>query len=200
MFGLIGYLWGKAFERPSYQVLLVGLDNAGKTSCAEQVRIVYDEGDRRRTMPTIAPTIGFNLVRVDIAGSDVVLWDVGGQAGLRIIWNKYYSECHAIVYVIDAAAPERFEEARKELSALLDHEDVADAPLLVLANKQDLPDAKSATEVEQILTLEADRPMKVADVIALTGTGIKPAFDWLVAQLPESKRAARLAATRTRSS
>lgn len=63
MFGLIGYLWGKAFERPSYQVLLVGLDNAGKTSCAEQVRIVYDEGDRRRTMPTIAPTIGFNRRR-----------------------------------------------------------------------------------------------------------------------------------------
>ena len=33
----------------------------------------------------------------------LILWDLGGQAGLRSIWDKYYAESHAIMYVVDSS-------------------------------------------------------------------------------------------------
>lgn len=32
----------------------------------------------------------------------LIFWDLGGQAGLRSIWDKYYAESHAILYVVDS--------------------------------------------------------------------------------------------------
>jgi len=40
--------------------------------------------------------------------SAVMFWDLGGQTGLRSIWDKYYADSHAIIYVVDASSPERF--------------------------------------------------------------------------------------------
>lgn len=37
------------------------------------------------------------------------------QPGLRSIWEKYYEEAHAVVFVIDAACPSRFEDAKSAL-------------------------------------------------------------------------------------
>src|SRR5882762_1579908 len=38
------------------------------------------------------------------------LWDLGGQRGIRTIWPRYYDDCHAVVYVIDADDCERLSE------------------------------------------------------------------------------------------
>ena len=37
-------------------------------------------------------------------------WDLGGQRGIRNIWHRYYGDCHAVVYVIDAEDRERLSE------------------------------------------------------------------------------------------
>lgn len=37
------------------------------------------------------------------------------QPGLRSIWEKYYEEAHAVVYVIDASCPSRFEDSKTAL-------------------------------------------------------------------------------------
>lgn len=37
------------------------------------------------------------------------------QPGLRSIWEKYYEEAHAVIYVIDAACPSRFEDSKTAL-------------------------------------------------------------------------------------
>jgi len=34
----------------------------------------------------------------------LIFWDLGGQAGLRSIWDKYYAESNALIYLIDASA------------------------------------------------------------------------------------------------
>ena len=34
----------------------------------------------------------------------LIFWDLGGQPGLRSIWDKYYAESNAILYVVDASA------------------------------------------------------------------------------------------------
>ncbi len=47
-------------------------------------------------------------------GSDLfVFWDVGGQVGLRSIWDHYYGEADGLAFVIDATDRERLEEVRE---------------------------------------------------------------------------------------
>ena len=48
---------------------------------------------------------------------------------------------HFCRYVVDAADEEKFETARKELHDLLSKPPLAGIPLLVLGNKNDLPEA-----------------------------------------------------------
>ena len=50
--------------------------------------------------------------------------------------HRYYSEAHGLIFVVDAADPERLDEARAVLHQLLGHPDLSSIPLLLLANKQ----------------------------------------------------------------
>jgi len=58
------------------------------------------------------------------------------------------------------------------------------APLLVLANKQDLPDCMGVREVKPIFNQSAhligSRDCMVMPVSALTGEGIEEGINWLV--------------------
>ncbi len=42
----------------------------------------------------ILPTVGLNVGRIEAHTHNLVFWDLGGQSGLRSIWEKYYSEAH----------------------------------------------------------------------------------------------------------
>ncbi|XP_019072600.1 uncharacterized protein LOC104877785, partial [Vitis vinifera] len=72
----------------------------------------------------------------ELSNTKLVFWDLGGQSGLHSIWEKYYEEAHAVVYVIDASCPSCFEDSKSALEKILRHEDLQGAPLLILANKQ----------------------------------------------------------------
>ncbi|XP_020550974.1 ADP-ribosylation factor-related protein 1 isoform X2 [Sesamum indicum] len=135
MFSLFYGLWKYMFSKMEFHVLILGIDKAGKTTLLEKVKSQYSilEGlppDR------IVPTVGLNIGRVEVSNTKLVFWDLGGQAGLRSIWEKYYEEAHAVIYVIDASCPSRFEDSKSALEKVLRHEDLQGAPLLILANKQ----------------------------------------------------------------
>lgn len=48
--------------------------------------------------------------KISLPSSILQFWDLGGQRGIRSIWPKYYEDCHAVVYVIDADDRERLGE------------------------------------------------------------------------------------------
>ncbi len=135
--------------------------------------------------------------KIPVAGhTDLLLWDLGGQSGLRVIWDKYFADAHAIIFVIDAADKKRFDEATKELDSVLSHRDLVDAPLLVLANKCDLHDALGAVEIAKLLdnTQNAhNRKIHVQSTSALKGKGVDDGIRWLLGTLPNSARAKALA-------
>ena len=64
-------------------------------------------------------TILLHIVgRIDIGGARINFQDLGGQTDLQTIWERYYRECHAIVFVVDSSDPERIEECRDALGKL----------------------------------------------------------------------------------
>ncbi|EYU19533.1 hypothetical protein ABFS82_06G110900 [Erythranthe guttata] len=189
MFSLFYGLWKYMLSKTEFHVLILGIDKAGKTTLLEKLKAQYSNSEG---LPPdrIVPTVGLNIGRVEASNTKLVFWDLGGQPGLRSIWEKYYEEAHAVIYVIDAACPSRFEDSKSALEKVLRHEDLQGAPLLVIANKQDLDDAVSAEELAQYLDLKKldERVYTFQAVSAIDGLGIKESVNWLVDSMERSKR------------
>jgi ADP-ribosylation factor-like protein 1 len=82
--------------------------------------------------------------------------------------------------VIDSADVDRLAVSKTELVSMLEEEELRGVPLLVLANKQDLPGAASEVTLSESLGLtgERDRPWSLYKTSALSGEGLADALDW----------------------
>ena len=181
---------------PEYSVLLLGLDNAGKTTFHEQVKSIFLPDGPAPNLQTV-PTVGQNVSTIVLPDMYLKLWDVGGQLSLRKLWQSYYASCHAIVFIIDSTdigdgslehdATGRLEECRLVLEDVLQNSEAEGVPLLILANKQDREDCVEVVRIKEGLVkrvFEGEksggiRDSRVLPVSALTGTGVKEAVDWV---------------------
>ena len=154
------------------RILILGLDNAGKTSI---LRKLSDE-DPMQTQATQ----GFNVKSIETEGFKLNMWDIGGQKAIREYWPHYYDETDVLMYVVDSADKRRLEETGLELQKLLADEKLASAPLLVFANKMDLATALPAADVAQALTLPTirDRKWFIQGCSAKTGEGLQDGLEW----------------------
>lgn len=191
MFSLFYGLWELWSRKDELHILMIGLDQAGKTTALEKIKGTFS--DLPGMDPDkILPTVGLNVGKIDFSSSiKLILWDLGGQIGLRNIWDKYYSDCHGILFVVDASKPDRFEEAKIALDKPLGSRETFGAPVLVMANKCDVPTALSAEEVASSLGLSAvtSRPHKVLRVSSHSGQGVADGLSWLVSAVQQSSRA-----------
>lgn len=170
------------------KMLIVGLDAAGKTTTLYKLRVGEVE--------TTIPTIGWNVETVKYEGKVLVsmtAWDVGGRDKIRPLWRHYYKTLNfnALVFVVDSNDRERADDAREELANMLREDELSQVPLLVFANKQDLPNAMTVAEVTDKLELHAlrDRNWFIQGSTATTGDGLYEGLDWLSNTLA-SKRGA----------
>ena len=173
MGGLWTSLWNWTWGQPT-KLVMVGLDGAGKTTILYRLKL-------GESAPTI-PTIGFNVERVAVNGTDCTVWDVGGQSRLRSLWAHYLQGTDVLVFVVDAQDRERLGEARSELARLLAEPMLVESALLLLANKQDLPNAADADDIiHQVLTPETreGRPWRVQLCCASTGDGLDQGLRWV---------------------
>eukprot|EP00619_Florenciella_sp_RCC1007_P008993 CAMPEP_0205928366 /NCGR_PEP_ID=MMETSP1325-20131115/24648_1 /ASSEMBLY_ACC=CAM_ASM_000708 /TAXON_ID=236786 /ORGANISM="Florenciella sp., Strain RCC1007" /LENGTH=88 /DNA_ID=CAMNT_0053297393 /DNA_START=1 /DNA_END=263 /DNA_ORIENTATION=- len=88
------------------------------------------------------------------------MWDVGGCDKIRPLWRHYFQNTQALIFVVDSNDRERLPQAKEELQRMLQEAELHEAALLVLANKQDLPNAMSPAEIEEGLRdcLQEARP------------------------------------------
>ncbi|XP_055583819.1 ADP-ribosylation factor-like protein 13A isoform X1 [Falco biarmicus] len=150
MFHLFSHCWSwlKAIQEPIRKVtlLVLGLDNAGKTS----VIMDLERALAGEVLPAAQP--GQTCLRVD--RFEVTLVDLPGGQRSRSAWRSHYSTAHGLLFVLDSSDLARIEEARKVLSRVLSHPDVSGKPLLLLANKQDAAAALLPCELIERLSLE----------------------------------------------
>merc|ERR1711920_263760 len=102
------------------------------------------------------------------------VWDVRGQDKIRRLWRHYYQGKNGIIYVVDSNDRDRIEDAREELTKMLNEDEMRDAVLLVFANKQDLPNAMTAGEVTEKIGLHnlRQRQWYIQSACATTGDGL----------------------------
>ena len=82
------------------------------------------------------------------------VWDVGGQDQIRGLWRHYFLNTQAVIFVVDSNDAARLKEARDELWKVLESPELANAVLLIFANKQDLPNALSGEEITNGLDIK----------------------------------------------
>ena len=182
--GLLSIIRKVKRKEREMRLLMVGLDNAGKTTVVRRVN--------GEDITGLAPTVGFHIktMTYNVGGVSYRLnvWDVGGQRSLRGYWRNYFEKTDALVWVVDSGDVMRMDECAAELSALLGEERLLGATLLVLANKQDLSGALSVDEVSKRLGLTGEsvgktRHWQVAACSAATGEGLLDAFHWVVSDV-----------------
>ena len=83
--------------------------------------------------------------------------------------------------MVDSNDDGRMEEASQELQKMMQEDELRNACLLLLANKQDLPNALPPAEVAQRFHLDqfSQRKWHVQGTIAGNGEGVYEALDWL---------------------
>ena len=173
----MGFIFSKLFEKlfgkKEVRLLILGLDNAGKTTVLYQMQF----GEAKVTVPTL----GFNVETVNYENLTFQMWDLGGQSELRPYWRCYFPKTNAIVFVIDSTDKDRLDIAKQELLFLIKEDDLKGVPIAILANKQDLEGALSDIEISEMLGLSDIKTNQWAifKTVAKTGVGLDNAFKWL---------------------
>ena len=133
--------------------------------------------------------IGFNVESVEYKNISFTVWDVGGQDKIRPLWRHYYQNTQGLIFVVDSNDRERIGDARSELERMLNEPELAEAVVLVFANKQDLPKAMPVAEVTEKLGLHRlnARRWYIQACCATNGDGLYEGLDWLSATLKDKK-------------
>ncbi|GAB1598240.1 ADP-ribosylation factor 4-like [Argonauta hians] len=172
----ISSLFQRMFGKSQMRILMVGLDAAGKTTILYKLKL----GE----VVTTIPTIGFNVETVEYKNINFTVWDVGGQDRIRPLWRHYFQNTQGLIFVIDSNDRERMTEAADELQKMLSEDELKDAVLLVFANKQDLPNAMSVSEIKHSLKLDSlSKKWYIQSTCATQGSGLYEGLDWLSAEL-----------------
>ncbi|KAG8346770.1 putative ADP ribosylation factor family Signal recognition particle [Trypanosoma vivax] len=161
------------------RVLVLGLDNAGKTSILYRLQL--------GNVTSTVPTVGFNLETLHYKNISFEVWDLGGQANIRPFWRCYFTDTDAIIYVVDSTDKDRMGVAKHELYSLLEEDELRNSLLLIFANKQDMMGAADEADMAQHLGLVTllDRTWTIVKSSAKTGEGLIEGMDWLCDKLRE---------------
>ena len=124
------------------EISIFGIDNAGKTCFLRSLAGNFDFDS--------VPTVGFGQETFMYDDVKLKVFDLGGSENFRSVWKRYFAEIWGFIYVVDAADPDRFEESKAQLKEMVEHKMLKNKPLIVVANKQDKPNAVPAEKLKKI--------------------------------------------------
>lgn len=160
------------------QVLVLGLDGAGKSSLLHSFTKSWSEGE-------LKPTQGLNAVSINREDLSIEFLEIGGSAELRQYWHKYMPKALMLVFVVDASDTQLFPLVKKHLHELLATD--PHLPLMILANKQDCAGACTITDIHEGLSLSevGDRKLYVIGTyvtkeVEEPSSGVEDALEYII--------------------
>ena len=162
----------KSFFDINANILMVGLDNAGKTTILYKLKL----GENMHTVPTI----GFNVENVKHKSLNLTIWDVGGQTKIRPLWRHYFNNTNVLIYVVDSNDIGRINESKNELTYLVSEDQLKDVIILIYSNKIDLPQSYDVEKIANILELyKIKQKWYIQPSCASTGEGLYEGLNWI---------------------
>jgi ADP-ribosylation factor-like protein 5B len=153
------------------------MQNAGKTTILYRLSL----GQLVKT----TPTIGSNVEELIYENVKFQAWDLGGQESTRSLWDVYYMNTDGVIYVIDSQDENNYEESKNQFHKVIKNTTLKNATILIYANKQDLPGAKTVEQIIKDYQLDniKNHTWHIQPSSAKNGEGLMDGLKWLSEQL-----------------
>jgi ADP-ribosylation factor related protein 1 len=209
MFSLVSGFYKQWTQRTQFNLLVLGSASVGKTqfciTLKQKCNSINNNEAKSNTSHTLSttpavlqPTVGLNTVKFMFDGCDVMLWDLGGAEELQTIWNGYYADCHAVIFLVNYDETDE-NVIRKDVSIL---ENIASdtvlqsVPMMIIVNwrGQQRVENKSfekcfMNEIQRVINMRMDHfPVFLKEANVATGGGIIECFQHLISFLKENGR------------
>lgn len=169
----MGVAWTQAFDGISGQerrVLVVGPTGAGKRSMLNRLR-----------QATGGPLLeSYRACKFDCFA--IGSWDTTWASGkIRTFWQHYYVGISDLVVVVDSSDPGQIQDVKQVLAYMLDDPRLANASVLVFANKQDIATAIPPATLAQDMGLPrlCSHTWHVQGCSVTGGEGLSDGWRWL---------------------
>jgi small GTP-binding protein len=162
------------------KVVIAGPFAAGKTQFINTVSEIKTVKTERRTQQSSEKSVkdyttvamDFGKVRIDDE-HELYIFGTPGQFRFDFMWEILGEGALGIIILVDSTDPTTFHEARKIINFFQSRFPV---PIVVGANKQDLPNAWSPEDVRIALDIDEDEGIPVIPVSAIDKESVKNAL------------------------
>ncbi|WP_457557427.1 ADP-ribosylation factor-like protein [Candidatus Harpocratesius sp.] len=155
-------------KKSNNKAVFCGLDNSGKSTIISFLQT--------GTFIKHTPTMGKKLKEIEVQGTRIAIFDMGGQSDFREMWLGEIKNAKCVVFVIDTHDVDRYNEAKEELNKILPAIMKNKINLLIMANKIDLnKDSTMAKIIRKFNLTEIDN-FEIMEISAKTGFGMTDAF------------------------
>ncbi|GKC32543.1 ADP-ribosylation factor-like protein isoform X1, partial [Tanacetum coccineum] len=108
-------------------------------------------------------------------------FDLSYLQRIESLWKHYLRDKKGLIFVVDSNDRDSIVESRNVLHKMLNEDVSRDAVFLVFANKQDLPNSMTVTEITEKLDLQSfqQRHWHIQSTSATSGEGLYEGLEWL---------------------
>ncbi|KAL7436716.1 hypothetical protein ACHAXH_007372 [Discostella pseudostelligera] len=132
-------------EEEEFDIKQTRVGSSSSSSSGGGVSKSGSQAKKMFPLDRIRPTLGQNLATLDLRGCKCSLFDLSGAEKMRPLWERYYQDADAIIYVVNAAetSEQKLRQSRCAFERMYEHDVVrrrvrCGLPVLVFANQLDV--------------------------------------------------------------